>query len=154
MPEFQLVGRTEPTFTRLDSFTRGYIEALFFCETEPTTDRETHDPEKECEGQISALPGDAGVSDLTPRLLREIKEHCAAFQRDNGPALARAYVRPGYDPEQAGRDFWFTRNGHGVGYWDREQLEAAGLGEQLSEAARKFGQFDVFWNYEEHTVEG
>jgi hypothetical protein len=28
----------------------------------------------------------------------------------------------GYSEEQAGRDFWFTRQGHGVGFWDREEL--------------------------------
>ena len=30
--------------------------------------------------------------------------------------------RSGYCEEQAGRDFWFTRQGHGAGFWDREEL--------------------------------
>jgi len=32
-------------------------------------------------------------------------------------------VADSYDDEQAGRDFWFTRQGHGVGFWDRKALE-------------------------------
>ncbi|MFZ3014377.1 MAG: hypothetical protein WA045_11795 [Nitrospira sp.] len=28
-------------------------------------------------------------------------------------------VLPGWTPEQAGHDFWLTRNGHGAGFWDR-----------------------------------
>lgn len=27
-----------------------------------------------------------------------------------------------YTAEQFGHDFWYTRNGHGTGYWDRERL--------------------------------
>lgn len=46
-------------------------------------------------------------------------------------------LEPGesYDETQAGRDLYYTRAGHGVGYWDREALEADGLGERLSNAA-------------------
>ncbi len=29
----------------------------------------------------------------------------------------------GLDPEQVGTDLWFTRNGHGAGFWDRKYLE-------------------------------
>jgi hypothetical protein len=36
--------------------------------------------------------------------------------------LDLAYARD-YDPEQAGCDYWFTRNGHGVGFWDRDALD-------------------------------
>jgi hypothetical protein len=36
--------------------------------------------------------------------------------------LALAYDRDDYNEEQAGRDYWFTRNGYGVGFLDREQL--------------------------------
>ena len=42
--------------------------------------------------------------------------------------------------EQAGRDFWFTRCGHGVGFWDRG---LGATGDELSEIARKFGNRDM-----------
>lgn len=36
--------------------------------------------------------------------------------------IEQAYARD-YDAEQAGRDLWFTSQGHGVGFWDREALK-------------------------------
>lgn len=125
MPHFQLdtSGRVEaratvatpnPTdypqglaFGDLDAFTQGYIEALFFTETE------------------SALHGECGFSDLAPDSLASIIDDCEAFQRETAALLAEAYAR-GYAAEQAGRDYWFTRNGHGVGFWDRDALKPQG----------------------------
>jgi hypothetical protein len=112
----------------LDAFTQGYIEALFFTENEPGTDRLTRlaDLERWREGvergEHKDIPGDAGFSDLAPEALARSIDDCAKFQSDAAVLLAAAYGR-GYDEAQAGRDFWYTRNGHGVGYWDREALE-------------------------------
>jgi hypothetical protein len=39
-----------------------------------------------------------------------------------------------YDDSQAGRDLYFTYAGHGVGYWDRDQLDSDNLGNRLSDA--------------------
>jgi hypothetical protein len=41
----------------------------------------------------------------------------------------------------AGHDFWLTRNGHGVGFWDRGLGE---LGERLSKAAKVYGGIDLY----------
>jgi hypothetical protein len=50
----------------------------------------------------------------------QILDDCAAFQRENVENLAKYYTRiPGADPASAGRDFYLTRNRHGVGFWDR-----------------------------------
>src|SRR5579871_6212422 len=43
--------------------------------------------------------------------------------------------------EQHGHDFWLTRNGHGVGFWDRGYGE---VGERLSEAADAYGEQHVW----------
>lgn len=134
MPQFILDGKDAPTFAALDPFTQGYIEAMFFTECEPGTTRETWKPETQ-----SSLPGDVGFCDLAPDALARINHDCAEFQRAKAALLSWAYQR-NYDATQAGRDFWFTRCGHGVGYWDRKELEAKGLGDALSEAARKCGQ--------------
>lgn len=45
------------------------------------------------------------------------------------------------DPEQAGHDFWLTRNGHGAGFWDRGLGE---VGDALSRAAKTFGSSDLY----------
>lgn len=141
MPEFQLDHGTADAgrrFASLDAFTQGYIEALFFTECETGTTREDHDPQTQ-----SSLPGDATVADLSAQAWARIMEECAQFQA--GPAgaiLDRLYqggdaISGVYTAAQAGRDYWFTRNGHGVGYWDRD---LGPDGDTLSDLARKDGE--------------
>lgn len=59
--------------------------------------------------------------------------------------------------------FWYTRNGHGVGYWDRDQLSRyvdigggteGDLGDSLSEAARDFGNVDASFGEDESSPTG
>ena len=113
-------------FRGLDSFTQGYVEAMFFTSTGTGDDGDLQD---------------ASVSELAPSALELIVADCAKFQEVNAARLALAYERcskdwVAYDQEAAGRDFWYTRNGHGVGFWDRDALRADGLGDQLSEDCR------------------
>lgn len=62
-------------------------------------------------------------------------------------ALILEYVEkadhsPAHDGwELAGHDFWLTRNGHGVGFWDRGLGE---LGDKLTEAAKTFGEVNLY----------
>lgn len=124
MPEFILdMGSPEGAraYAGLDDFTQGCIEAAFFTDT---------GPDQEADG----LGDDASVAEIAPISLAKITADCMAFQQANAALLAQAYDRTGYDPASAGRDYWFTRNGHGAGFWDRETLDAAGLGDRLSEA--------------------
>jgi hypothetical protein len=148
----------------LDAFTQGYIEALFF-----TAEGVDVPGYMTAEGDQDARP--VGFSDLAPETLESIIADCQAFQRDASEALKVAYERS-YDEAQAGRDFWFTRNGHGVGFWDREVLEPEGdewqatripldrwtpeiratrerlkaesPGERLTIAAKAFGEVDSY----------
>lgn len=132
MPEFILdMGSPEHAraFNALDSFTQGYIEALFFtdeerlCE-ESEGEREMPDVAVNVATMESRFIGgnSFGFADLAPEALAKIVADCAAFQAANRALLDEAYTRD-YDEEQAGRDFWYTRNHHGVGYWDRKALE-------------------------------
>lgn len=116
------------SFDALDHFTQGYLEALFFTSNGPE------------EGQLR----DSGFSDLSEEALEACVVVCKTFQADNAELLALAYARDDYDETQAGRDLWFTRNGHGVGFWDRDQLDAEGLGDRLSEPCRKLGNVDAY----------
>lgn len=103
-----------------NDFFVGYVECLYFADT----------------GEGDQPPADAELSDdARAACLRD----CEAFQRDNAELLAQAYARE-YDEVQAGRDFYFTRNGHGVGYRDRRELRADGLGERLTRAAHDAGE--------------
>lgn len=116
------------SLTDLDAFTQGYVEALFFTEEERLCEesgREMPAVEFNMSTMESRFVGgdSPGFADLAPDTLAAIIDDCAAFQTANAVDLAQAYAETNYDAEQAGRDFWFTRNGHGVGYWDRSELD-------------------------------
>lgn len=140
MPQFILdLGPQASTYNALDAFTQGYLEAMFFTECEHGTDRNTWDPETQ-----SSLPGDVGFSDLAPDTLEAIKRDCEAFQtahrEDLDEALDNGRIN-GYDEQAAGRDFWYSRAGHGVGFWDRDLGD---IGDTLDRHAKAFGETWVY----------
>lgn len=130
MPEFQLDhGSPEAArqFKALDSFTQGYIEAMFFTNEEQLCEESGRDMPAVAINLATMesrfVGGDSpGFGDLAPETLQRIIADCQAFQTGNAALLDLAYAR-NYEADQAGRDFWYTRNGHGVGYWDRKELE-------------------------------
>ena len=138
----------------LDAFTQGYIEALFFTEEESLceeSDGARHMPDvafNTSTMESHFVGGDSfGFSDLAPGALARIIADCEAFQRDNAATLEEAYTRD-YDAAQAGRDYWFTRNGHGVGFWDRDALEPDSaeyerLTNAMVDARRSNGDWDA-----------
>lgn len=147
MPQFVMEGILEPDFQDLPAFVQGYIQALFFTNTSNIAMCEFHSPKSQhliAEGQADGeLPGDSGFPDLHPDALAEIKADCGTFHVKARALLQEAYERDGYDAEQAGMDFWYTRNGHGVGFWDRELGQ---IGEDLSEIARTFGEVNPWFS--------
>lgn len=138
MPEFILEGRDHAARAESD-FVLGFIEAALFTSTEPSRcmDEWFTDDAKEAraEGREYEVPADAGYLEIHPDSLAAIRAFCAAWQAEHSAFLARAYGREDYSEAQAGRDLWYTMNGHGVGFWDRSQLDAEGLGDALSDAA-------------------
>lgn len=152
MPEFILdeSGTVEGlAFDDLDSFTQGFIECGFFLSEASRVDTEEFLTEEYQEGiregtVDGTIPGDVSFGDLEPESVRQIRDLCEAFQREHEALLDEAYERD-YDATQAGRDYWFTHTGSGVGYWDRKELEADGLGDRLSKAAGR-GEFYLGFN--------
>jgi len=130
MPQFILNENADTSSIMLDDFTHGYIEAMFFTNGDTGDDDETS-------------LNDLGVAAITKESMASIKADCARFVGDAATLLEEAIDR-GYSLEQAGRDFWFTRQNHGVGFWDREELNGdetkTDLGEKLTETAHKFGE--------------
>lgn len=106
---------------KLDLFTSGYIEAVFFTADEDMSDK--------------------GLVDIASDDLVQICLECKNFQEDNKSLLDIAYEKLGYTENQAGIDFWFTRNGHGVGYWDRGLGK---VGDELSVVSRQLKNSDVY----------
>lgn len=132
MPEFVLdLGTREAskTFAELSSFEQGYIEAMFFTSTGPDNAEEGLEH--------------ATVAELAPETLRCIKEDCRRFQAESaGTILFRLYESDvDYSPEQAGRDFWYSRCGHGVGFFDRDLGDD---GDKLQALARNAGARDLY----------
>lgn len=85
---------------------------------------------------------------LTDRARERMESDCRAFIEANLADL-RAIEDVGQygarsaewsAPELAGHDFWLTRNGHGVGFWDRGLGE---VGERLTKAAQAYRESTV-----------
>lgn len=120
----------------MDNFTRHYIIAALWS-SDDGADPEGGEP----------MDWNYSADDLAPEALARITADCAKFQAENAADLAEAYKLYAPHPDaptpecSAGHDFWFTRNGLGVGFWDRGMDE---LGERLSEAARAYGVCDLY----------
>jgi hypothetical protein len=126
MPQFVLpMGSNQAAdyFGRLDAFTRGYITAAFW-----TADEELKE---------------ATVDELSPEATHQLTDDCNGFNLLADVWLHKAYLHGdmSYSMEQAGIDFWLTRNRHGAGFWDRELGIA---GDKLSEFAHSFGSCDLY----------
>lgn len=106
-----------------DAFFNAYVEAALWSSTYETEDRDDN-------------PMDDGEHELAPEARDAMLSDCAQFL---------SYCEEtGIDPfpegeslEQSGQDFWLTRNGHGVGYWDRGLADD---GKALTDAAHTFGE--------------
>ena len=131
MPEFILDHGTPSAarhFNDLDAFTQGYIEAMFFTDAS--------DPD---DGDLAH----ATFADLSAEALEQIKSDCTRFNLQADAWLHKAYLRGdgSYDMGRAGRDFWFTRNHHGVGFWDRGLGD---VGDKLTEIAHGWRSTDLY----------
>ena len=106
--------------TKLDPFTRSYIETMLWSETGgPNGD--------------TPLDRNYSVEDFDPKTLKRIIADCAAFQEE----CAEWYD----DSKRAGHDFWLTRVGAGAGFWDGYHPEPQAT--LLTNASKRFGHVDV-----------
>ena len=114
------------TIDDLDAFTRAYIEALFFTEAGPDSEDITTD------------------SEFSQEALTELAQDCKEFQFSaEGHMVGCSRGGSRYTvQEQAGHDFWLTRNGHGAGFWDGDWPEKHGA--VLDRIAKDFGEI---WAY-------
>lgn len=104
----------------LDAFVDAYIE----CALWSSTDRETD------------TPLDAVDADLTRKARAAMRRDCRAFARDHRGMFAGK-------EEQAGHDFWLTRNRHGAGFWDRGDYWP-NRGKDLTNDAHAYGGVDLY----------
>ena len=109
----------------LGTFTAAYIEAIYFSDT-----GDTDQPEN-----------DAELSDES-RL--DIEADCRSFWRRYGCYVITDVCSEAFSDSvaQAGHDFHFTRNGHGVGFWVNEWPKADR--DLLTKGAEAYGELNVY----------
>ncbi len=112
-------------------FFNAYVECALWSSVHYGTD-ENGKGEIEC-------PFDQVDADLSQVSFERMADDCAQFQALAEKDLSE-YYENGQTPENAGHDFWLTRNGHGAGFWDRG---LGVLGDRLSKHAKSFGPADL-----------
>jgi hypothetical protein len=110
----------------LDNFLAAYIECALWSSTDNAD-----------ESGGAPLDDNYGPEDIDPESLAKMRAECADFiertrldERDTW-----------WTAEQAGHDFWLTRNGHGAGFWDRGQGR---LGDALARIAKEWSGRDLY----------
>lgn len=99
----------------LETFTAAYLECALWASTD--------------------YDGSPIYGDWAPDALKVAQADCKAFYEAAGGDFG------GLSDEQAGHDFWLTRNGHGSGFWDRG---IGKRGQELTELAQAWGSADLY----------
>jgi hypothetical protein len=115
------------TRSECDPFLQGYLDAALF-----TTDPE---PPSGCD-YVESGRADELFPSLPEWFIEQARKDCAEF-------IARACAKGGWlskagDPWRNGSDFWYTRNGHGVGFWDRGYPDE--VADPLTDLCKQFGE--------------
>ena len=116
----------EPTSHDIEDMLRGYVQCALF------TGMDESD-----EARGAPLDANYDVDDLAETSLAVMRDDCLRFVSKVPDAAARAAAVRGWDG--VGRDLWFTQNGHGTGFWDREELTDEDR-ITLTNAARDMGE--------------
>ncbi len=104
----------------MDAFTKAYLKWAIF-----TSVNEDGHP----------LDKYYSISDFAPEAIEEAEEDCRIFQEIHAADIQGRN-------EQAGYDFWLTRNHHGAGFWDGDWPDDAG--KRLTEDSHTWGSVDVY----------
>lgn len=111
-----------PPKEKIDSTLEAYIEAALW-----STNDEDEEP----------LDSNYGSDDISKETLDSMRRDVTNFIKENIELINES----GQDDGQIGHDFWLTRNGHGVGFWDRGLGE---VGDRLTEATKEFGEYNLY----------
>lgn len=98
------------------------------------------------EAALWSTPGD-NIENLDDKYSRDdlAEETVKSFKQDINKFLKESekdLIESKLDDDQIGRDFWFTRHGHGVGFWDRGLTKE--LGESLTKSCKKFKEVHLY----------
>lgn len=118
------------TIADLDTFTQAYLEAAWFTEEDRLKEEATE----------SGLDPDQHDFEWSQEALETAKKDCDAFRTDRTVELLDEAGAK--DDEQNGHDFWYTRNHHGVGFWDRGYEDE--YADALTNISQAFGEKYVY----------
>lgn len=110
----------------LDDFTAAYLACALWTSTTPND---------------VPLDGMYDVDDIDPESLAEHLADVHTWRDAYRPLWAAIDGAEWYNDAQAGHDLWLTRNGHGVGFWDRD---IGDVGDTLTTLAEKEGPADLY----------
>lgn len=101
----------------------------------------SHDESDESGGE--PMDSNYDADDIDEDSLARMRKDCERFGKANAEQIEQW---AGNDDawEQAGHDFWLTRNGHGAGFWARSRGEWPDDGAQLTEASHEYGECDLY----------
>ena len=119
-----------PTLESLSPFARAYVTAALW-----TFDEDAPSGDYEQSGRIEELYPKIDA-DTLQTMVREADAfaNLYGFHWRQGELLT---------DDQAGHDFWLTRNHHGSGFWDRDLPEE--IGNSLTLAAHDCGTCDLYF---------
>ncbi|MGL5935290.1 MAG: hypothetical protein ACRCZI_06665 [Cetobacterium sp.] len=102
--------------------TRHYLHAALWASTDPVTEE----------------PMDLlySVKDFADTAVEQAERDCMAFLKAHAAQIQGRY-------KAAGHDLWFTRNHHGVGFWEADRPWGQEAGENMTVAAQELRELAV-----------
>lgn len=123
------VSTRGPSSADIEDMLQAYIEAALWSSTDES-DESGGEP----------MDKNYGPDDVAEETVARMRKDVTAFAKKYGPIIES--FGADYDWSQAGHDLWLTRNGHGVGFEDRDLPEKDAR--TLADAARRLGEVYLY----------
>ena len=125
----------------LEIFLDSYIETALWSSNDESDPDTGGDP----------LDRNYGRDDVEAESEEVMRRECASFLWIASGLLQAAEDHPGYTPpgevpdafDHAAHDFWLTRNGHGVGFWEAPDWPEE-IGSVLDDISKAFGESHLY----------
>jgi hypothetical protein len=93
------------------------------------------------DGYIECACWTENVRDCTDSELWQMELDCKDFLNKASDLM------DGLCLSQCGHDFWLTRNRHGNGFWDRENIKDR-IAIELTKLSHEFGEYNIYGDLE------
>lgn len=124
----QTYPKLQINFTEVnDDFVSAYLDAILFYSND-------NDDEP--------LSDNYNQEDFAHKTINKVREDCGRFLKEYGHLITSQNCIDGEEWQLAGYDFFHTRNGTGVGFWDGDWEDTAA--KLLTQACKKFGSVDFY----------